>query len=81
MNCEGWRNEAGLGKSSNRREDGSRVGMAVLVSGRLGLQQATTDRDWDGFARWVLHDGGMGSEMGLSGLSLSQFLSVLLSTL
>ena len=45
MNCEGWRNEAGLGKSSNRWEDGSRVGMAVLVSGRLGLQQVTTDRD------------------------------------
>ena len=41
------------------------------MSGHLGLQQATADRDWDGFARWVLRDGGVGSEMGLSGISLS----------
>ena len=52
--------------------------MAALMSGRLGLQQTTTDRDWDGFARWVLHYGGVGSEMGLSRLSLSQFLFLLL---
>ena len=66
MNCEGWSNEVGLDRSINWREDGSHVGMAVLVSGRLGLQQATTDRDWNRFARWVSRDGGVGSEMGLS---------------
>ena len=27
---------------------------------------ATADRDWDGFARWVSHDGGRGCEMGLT---------------
>ena len=32
----------------------------------LGLRQATADRDWDEFARWVQRDGGVGSEMGLS---------------
>ena len=51
------------------------------MSGRLGLQQVTADRDWDGFARWVSRDGGVGSKMGLSRLSLSQFLFIPLSTL
>ena len=72
--------------------------MAASVSGHLGLRQATTNRDWDGFVRWVSHGKGVGNEMGfscvmgqrynvgsskigLSRLSLSQFLSILLSTL
>jgi len=59
VNCEGWSNEAGLGILSNRQEDGSHVGVAALVSGRLGLRQATTDKDWDGFARWVSRGGGV----------------------
>ena len=41
MNYEGWSNKVGLGRSSNRWEDGSHIGMAVLVSGHLGLQQLT----------------------------------------
>ena len=27
---------------------------------------ATTDRDWDRFARWVSREGGVGSKIGLS---------------
>ena len=51
MNCEGLSNEAGLGRSSNQRQDGSRVGrgeVGVAVS-RLGM--------W----RWQLTRTGMPS--------------------
>ena len=61
VNCEGWSNEAGLGRSSNRWQDGSRVGcggvgVAVSCLGmrhwpltRTDLPSATLrDRWWCG---------------------------------
>ena len=61
VNCEGWSNEVGLGRSSNRWQDGSRVGrggvgVAVSYLGmrhwpltRTGLPSATLrDRWWCG---------------------------------
>ena len=85
MNCEGWSNEAGLGRSSNRWQDGSRIGMAALVSGRLGLRQLTGTGTglqdgfrvmaawatrWVSLAWWRRHDVSNG-KMGLSRLSVS----------
>ena len=83
MNCEGWSNEAGLGRSSNRWQDGSRISVAALVSGRLDLRQLTGTglqdgsrvmaawaTRWVSLAWWRHHDVSNG-KMGLSSLSVS----------
>ena len=58
MNCEGWSNEARVGRSSNRQQDGSRVGrggVGVAVSHLgmrhrqltgMGLPSATVQDGW-----------------------------------
>ena len=54
MNFEGWSNEAGLGISSNRQEDGFHVSVVTLGSSHLGLRQAIADKAGTG-----LRDGSL----------------------
>ena len=65
MNCEGWSNEAELGRSSNQWQDGSHVGrgsigVAVSCLGMRHPQLTETS------LQLCEMGGDVGSEMGLS---------------
>ena len=76
MNCEGWSNKAGLGKSSNRRQNAN-GSCCVVASGRLGLRLRDGSRGGGVGSEMVSCGGGITAWAAARWVSLaSQFLSI-----
>ena len=82
MNCEGWTNKVGLGRSINQQQDGSCMAALEWLFGSTSRQQDRSHVAVAWVARWVFgllrgrrQDGSR--HLGLSFSPASQFLSVL----